>query len=77
MNAAAAHVSLSQIVRPLLLLAAFGFLAGFGGYLVFGPPNAAGLIGRAQPAASAATPASIVSAPASADDDAWNPPRKT
>ena len=77
MNAAATtHVSLAQIVRPLLLLAVFGFLAGFGGYLVFGPPNAAGLIGRAQPAAAAATPASTVAAPAPADDE-WNPPRKT
>jgi len=73
--AAAAPASLFPLIRMLLLLAVVGFFAGFGGYLVFGPPDAAGLGARAKPAAAAApTAASVVS---TSVDDEFNPPRQT
>jgi hypothetical protein len=64
--------SLAQVLRPFALIAALAFLAGFGGYLILGPPNVMGMVSdqaRAAAASSAATPAS-----APADD--WNFPKK-
>jgi hypothetical protein len=69
-----AQLSPFQLVRALLVLAVFGFFAGFGGYLVFGPPNAAGLVDSpAQPVAATASEAAPASLPVSDD---WNFPKK-
>jgi hypothetical protein len=83
MTAAAFHLparplSLLEFVRPFLLLAVLAFLAGFGGYLILGPPNVMNLTPSAQTSA-AATPTSPApeipaSAPAATSD--WNAPKQ-
>jgi hypothetical protein len=80
MTVAAFHLparplSLLEFVRPFLLLAALAFLAGFGGYLILGPPNVMNLTPPApQATAAVATPEIPASAPASSDD--WNAPKR-
>jgi hypothetical protein len=63
--------SLVEIIRPFLLLAVLAFLAGFGGYLILGPPNVMNLTPTAQTSAAAASPAIPASAPAGD----WNAPK--
>ena len=81
MTAAAFHfparpVSLLQFVRPFLLAATLAFLAGFGGYLILGPPNVMNLTAPAtQAPAAVATPEIPASAPASPVSDDWNAPK--
>ncbi len=67
--------SVLQILRPFLTLAVLAFLAGFGGYLILGPPNVMSLGAQPQPVAapSATTPAS---APAPAATGDWNAPKQ-
>jgi hypothetical protein len=71
-------LALIAFARPLLLLAALAFFAGFGGYLILGPPDvlSSGHPGVAVPAsATASAPATDI--PAS-DDGAmpdWNLPK--
>lgn len=83
MTAAAFHlaghpVSLLRMLRPFLLLAVLAFLAGFGGYLILGPPNVMSLTPVSQTTAAAAmttaTPEIPASAPAVSDD--WNAPKR-
>ena len=66
--------SVLEILRPFLLLAVVAFLAGFGGYLILGPPNAMNLGAEPQAAAAIASPATPASAPATSDD--WNAPKQ-
>ncbi len=73
------QVSLLAIVRPFLLLAVLAFLAGFGGYLILGPPNVMNL-GAAPPtraaiAAPETSPAATDASAPSATGD-WNAPKK-
>lgn len=68
--AASRNVSLIEIVRPFLLLGALAFLAGFGGYLILGPPNVMAA-GDAKP-----TAASSAMTPASASAGDWNAPKQ-
>ena len=61
MTVAAFHLparplSLLEFVRPFLLLAVLAFLAGFGGYLILGPPNVMSLTPAPQTTAAAASP---------------------
>jgi len=72
MLTAPVDIDLFAIARSLVLLAVVAFLAGFGGYLLFGPPNVASLNDRQAPVAAAASP---IEAAAPASDD-WNLPRK-
>jgi hypothetical protein len=79
MTAAAFHTadrpfSLVEFVRPFLLLAVLAFLAGFGGYLILGPPNVMSLGAAPQTDATAVSPATPASAPATADE--WNAPKQ-
>jgi len=61
-----------EFARPVLLLAALGFFAGFGGYLAIHPAKAAAV--RDAPAAPAAgARAATVSVPLAGG---WNHPRK-
>ena len=46
-------LALLAFARPFLLLAALAFFAGFGGYLIFGPPQVMGPL-QAHPAPAAA-----------------------
>ena len=76
MTAAAFHLagrqfSFLEILRPFLLLAVLAFLAGFGGYLILGPPNVMNL--GATPSATAAAASSTTPVSAPADD--WNAPK--
>jgi hypothetical protein len=66
--------SFLEILRPFLLLAALAFLAGFGGYLILGPPNVMNLTPAAQTTAAAVSPAIPASAPAATGD--WNAPKQ-
>jgi hypothetical protein len=67
--------SLFSVVGPFLALAVLAFLAGFGGYLIFGPANVLDLAaGPAAAQASAATPADVA-VTSDADADAPNPPK--
>ena len=43
MHTAPTHTDLFGFARALLVLAVLGFLVGFGGYLVLGPPNVTAL----------------------------------
>jgi len=61
-----------EFARPVLLLAALGFFAGFGGYLAIHPPKAAAFH-DALMAPVVQAPAATVSAPAPGD---WNQPKK-
>jgi hypothetical protein len=67
------HLSPLEFVRPFLLLAVLAFLAGFGGYLILGPPNVMSLTAATQVSAAAASAAIPASAPTSAND--WNAPK--
>jgi len=62
------------IARPFLLLAVVAFFAGFGGYLILGPPQVMSAVRGAEPAAAAApaaaTPASDDAAPQ------WDAPKR-
>jgi uncharacterized membrane protein YfcA len=66
--------SFLEILRPFLLLAVLAFLAGFGGYLILGPPNVMNLGAPPQAAAAVAAPATPASAPAATGD--WNAPKQ-
>ena len=44
--------SLAQVLRPFALIAALAFLAGFGGYLILGPPNVMGMVSGPGPRSS-------------------------
>ena len=66
--------SFLEILRPFLLLAVLAFLAGFGGYLILGPPNVMSLGAAPQTAGVATSPAKPASAPATADE--WNAPKQ-
>ncbi|HLZ75234.1 hypothetical protein [Phenylobacterium sp.] len=71
-------LSLLEFVRPFLLLAVLAFLAGFGGYLILGPPNVMGLTPATQTTAAvtAPTPASEITASAPAATGDWNAPKQ-
>lgn len=71
------HLSLLEFVRPFLLLAVLAFLAGFGGYLILGPPNVMSLTPATQTSAEATvtTPASEIPASAPAATGDWNAPK--
>ena len=78
MTAAAFHLSerplsLLELARPFLLLAVLAFLAGFGGYLILGPPNVMNLTPSARTSAAAASPEIPASTPISSDD--WKAPK--
>jgi hypothetical protein len=66
--------SLLRALRPLLLLAALAFFAGFGGYLILGPANVMSLTPDSQ-RPSAQTTAAMPTTAASAAADDWNAPR--
>jgi hypothetical protein len=66
--------SFLEILRPFLLLAVLAFLAGFGGYLILGPPNVMSLGAAPQTNAAAVSPATPASAPAATGD--WNAPKQ-
>ena len=57
-------LALLAFARPFLLLAALAFFAGFGGYLIFGPPQVMGPL-QAHPAPAAAAAAPELATPAS------------
>ncbi|MBS0331384.1 MAG: hypothetical protein JSS35_01330 [Proteobacteria bacterium] len=65
-------LALLAFVRPFVLLAALAFFAGFGGYLILGPPQ---VLTASQPAA---LPSADAATPASDDGVApdWNPPKR-
>ncbi len=65
------HLSLLEFVRPFLLLAVLAFLAGFGGYLILGPPNVMSLTPSTSATAAAVSPEIPASAPATD----WNAPK--
>jgi hypothetical protein len=73
--------SVLEIVRPFLLLAILAFLAGFGGYLILGPPNVMSLGAAPQATAAAAAPAvsTDASAPAASPNASgeWNAAQRT
>jgi hypothetical protein len=82
MTAAVFHTSgrqfsVLEIVRPFLLLAVLAFLAGFGGYLILGPPDVLGHDAAPQAAAVAASPAVPTDASAQAASAEWNAPQRT
>ena len=56
MHTAPTHTDLFSLARSLLLLAVLAFLAGFGGYMVLGPPDVASLGVHAGPLATANAP---------------------
>lgn len=61
---ASGWLPLLAIARPFLILAALAFFAGFGGYLILGPPQVLSAAHAAKPiAAPSATPASEDAAP--------------
>ena len=65
-------LSLLAILRPFVLLSALAFFAGFGGYLILGPPHVlSGAPGA--PAAVADTPSPTPAVDAVTPD--WDPPR--
>ena len=73
-------VSFLALVRPFLLLAVLAFLAGFGGYLILGPPNVMNLGAQPEtaataPQAQAQSPAAATDASAPATSDDWNAPK--
>ena len=73
-------VSVLALVRPFLLLGVLAFLAGFGGYLILGPPNVMSLGAPADaaataPQAQAQSPAAATDASAPATSDEWNAPK--
>ena len=59
-----------EFARPILLLAALGFFAGFGGYMAIHPARADAVNGLSAPAAHA--PAAVVSVPVATG---WNHPK--
>ncbi|MBS0359945.1 MAG: hypothetical protein JSR98_01085 [Proteobacteria bacterium] len=65
-------LSLLALLRPIVALAALAFFAGFGGYLILGPPHVLADAPAAQPAVVEA-PAAI---PAEAPAPNWDPPRQ-
>ena len=71
MRSAPIDTDLFGLARSLLLLAVAGFLAGFGGYLVLGPPDVAGLGARAGPVATVTAPVPTSAPP----QDVGNPSR--
>ena len=66
---------LFAIARPFLLLAVLAFFAGFGGYLILGPPKVMNATAAAQPPAAVA-PAPAMATPAT-DEAAplWDAPK--
>ncbi len=73
MRSAQTDPDLFGLAKSLLLLAVVGFLAGFGGYLLLGPPDVARLGARAGPVATV-TASVQTSAP---PRDEGNPARPT
>jgi hypothetical protein len=69
----AANAHPFEFARPLLLLAAVSFVAGFGGYMAVHPEKAA-LVQEAARAAPVSEPVTDVSVPVSEDADG---PRRT
>ncbi len=67
-----ASAGLVTVLRPLLLLGGLAFLAGFGGYLILGPPRVMDLPIVVPPTATVSTPAEPASETLTPD---WNPPR--
>ncbi|WP_309606571.1 hypothetical protein [Phenylobacterium sp.] len=70
MHTAPTHTDLFGLARSLLLLAVLAFLAGFGGYLVLGPADVAGL-GVREAVATGNAPVRTSAPP----QDDRNPPR--
>jgi len=69
--------SLLAMARPLLLLAALAFFAGFGGYLILGPHHVLRAAEAPAPVAAVAGPTDASTAPEPTVLDDANAPQKT
>jgi len=65
------------IARPFVLLAALAFFAGFGGYLILGPPQVMNTGGSVPPPAAVGPKPAPATATSAADESApqWDAPK--
>lgn len=68
---------LMAVARSFLLLAALAFFAGFGGYLIIGPPQVMNTGGSVPPPAAVAPEPAPAAATSAADESApqWDAPK--